>query len=132
MRRFRKIHRLATPVVCLSLLACSVRANADRFSTIGDEIVIGIVATSVAIGVAIGFSIHAVRNHSLEGCIVAGPGALELRQSGNPQLWALSGDIASLQPGRHVSVAGKRQKKTAAATRDFLVEKVKKNYGPCS
>lgn len=131
MHRF-KICWVATPVVCLSLLAASGRANADSLQTTADEAVAAIVATSIAIGVVIGLSIHAVKNHSLEGCTVAGPGALELRPSVDPQAWALIGDTASLQPGQRIRVSGKRQKKTAAATRDFIVEKVKKNYGACS
>lgn len=130
MRGLKRIHGLGTAIVCVSLIAGSARANGDSLQTTGEEILAGIAATGIGIGVVIGLSIHA--SHGLEGCTVAGPGAIELRQTNDKQTWVLLGDTASLKPGQHVRVSGKRRGKNDAGMRNFIVENVKKNLGPCS
>jgi hypothetical protein len=125
------IRRFGTAIVCASLIGASSRANADSMKTVGEEIVAGIAVTGIAIGVLIGLAIHS--SHGLEGCTVAGSsGAIELRQKNDNQTWVLLGDTASLKPGQHVRVSGKRHGKNDSGTRNFIVDKVKKNLRPCS
>jgi len=132
MGRRARIQRITIPIVCLCLIAASSQSRADSLKTTGEEIVAAIAGTGIAIGVVIGLTIHAAKNGALEGCTLAGQGGLELRESNHEQTWVLLGDTGSITPGQHVRVGGKRQKKTAASTRGFIVEKVKKNYGACS
>jgi hypothetical protein len=41
------------------------------------------------------------------------------------------GEVAAIKQGERVHVSGKKEKKTAAATRQFQVDKLSKDYGAC-
>jgi hypothetical protein len=44
----------------------------------------------------------------------------------------LIGDIANIKTGDRIRISGKKNKKDASGKRDFLVEKLTKDYGPCT
>lgn len=96
-----------------------------------DWIAVAVVAIGAAAGLAIYF---AVRPHhqSLTGCAVSGGSGLELQNQGDQQTYALTGEVAAIKPGERIRVSGKKQKNSASATQQFLVEKLAKDYGSCT
>lgn len=71
-------------------------------------------------------------HHSLRGCAVSGPNGLQLRNRGDQQTYALTGEVASIKPGEQVRVSGRKQKKSGAAPPQFLVDNLTKDYGSCT
>jgi hypothetical protein len=96
-----------------------------------DWIAVAVIAIGAAAALAIYF---AVRPHhrSLTGCAVSGPTGLQLQSQGDQQPWALAGELAAIKPGERVRVSGKKQKNSAGAPQQFLVEKLAKDYGSCT
>jgi len=47
------------------------------------------------------------------------------------QTYMLDGNLAAIRPGDRVSISGKKGKGNSAGTRELLVEKVTKDFGPC-
>jgi hypothetical protein len=93
-------------------------------------IAVGIAAGGAALGIGAYYAIH--HGHSLNGCVVTGPGGLELQNQGDEQTYALIGETAAIKPGEHFRVSGKKEKTNAGAPRQFLVEKLAKDYGSCA
>ena len=110
-------------------LTSSHPANA-QFVTKSDvaEAVGAVVGVGAVIGVGIYFAVHA--NRAITGCTVAAANGLQIQQ--DQQTWSLVGSVASIKPGDRVRVSGKKQKKAGDAQRQFLVEKLAKDYGPCA
>ncbi len=91
-------------------------------------IAIGLVAVGVGIGVAVYYGVH--HSHSLKGCTASGPEGMLLTSDGDRQTWSLAGNVSSVQAGELVRVSGSKQKKAAGGARQFVVEKVAKDFGP--
>jgi hypothetical protein len=89
----------------------------------------GIAAAGAAIGIGVYYAVH--HGHSLTGCTSSGSRGLELVSEGDHETWALVGEVSGIKPGQRVRVSGKREKKDSVNTRQFLVEKVSKDLGPC-
>jgi hypothetical protein len=90
---------------------------------------VGVAAIGAGIGIGIFYAIH--HGHSINGCALSGPSGLELQNRGDQQTYALIGEVAGIKPGDRVRVSGKKSKANSAATRQFLVEKVSRDFGPC-
>jgi len=120
---------LALAAVFALALATSHPANA-QFITKSDvaEAVGAVVGVGAVIGVGIYFAVHA--NHSVTGCTAAAANGIQLQQ--DQQTWSLIGSTGAIKPGERIRVSGKKQKKIAGAPRTFLVEKLAKDYGPCT
>jgi hypothetical protein len=91
---------------------------------------VGIAAGGAALGIGVTYALH--HGHSLNGCVVTGAGGLELQNQGDEQTYALIGETAAIKPGEHLRVSGKKEKASAGAARQFLVEKLAKDYGSCA
>ncbi len=83
-----------------------------------------------AIGFGIYYGIH--RSHMLTGCAVSGAHGLELRNQGDQQTYALTGNVADIKSGERVRISGKKGKHSGDAPRPYLVEKLQKDYGACT
>jgi hypothetical protein len=134
-RRLTKVkiplrHRIVTGLICVSLVAIPSTAKADSLTNAAIGVGVAIGAVGIGIGFGLYYAIHASNN--LSGCAVGAPDGLELRQKDNPQVWRLLGDTGAIKPGERIRVVGKRKKKSTGATRNFIVEKLAKDYGPCS
>ena len=123
--------RLIILLLCLSLLAVTVPAQAQYAPTGGQAI--GIVVVIVAVGAAIGVGAYLLirKTPSITGCAVASPNGLSLQNEGDQQTYMLIGDVANIKADTRVRVSGKKKKKDASGKRDFLVEKLAKDYGSC-
>ena len=122
-------HRLAILLICITLLTTTKAARADSLQTDADEIIIGIVLVSIAIGVGIYFLVR--QPPSIKGCVVTGPNGLTLQNESDQQTYTLTGDTAAIKSGDLAKLSGKKEKKDPSGKRNFLVKKVAKSYGPC-
>ena len=116
------------------LAATSATARAQVGYQVTKGTVAGVAAVIAGVGVGVGLGVYfAVRhNHSLTGCAVSSPNGLQLQSQGDQQIYALVGDIAGITSGDRIRVSGKREKKSAGVPRQFLVEKLAKDYGFCA
>jgi hypothetical protein len=85
-----------------------------------------------AAGALIGVGVYTVKhNHSVTGCARSGADGMTLTTESDKQTYALMGEVAGIKPGDRVRVSGKKGKEKSSGTREFLVEKVSKDVGPC-
>jgi hypothetical protein len=127
---------LATVIACAMAVTATTPASAQSGTPIGGVtksdaawIVVAIAAIGAGIGIGIYYAVH--HNHSLTGCAVSGANGLELQNKGDQQTYTLVGAVAAIKPGERIRVSGKRVKKTAGPTQQFLVEQLSKDYGAC-
>lgn len=94
---------------------------------IGAAIGVGAVVTTVAV-----LAQHHSR-HTIKGCILSGPNGLEL-QNGSNSTFELTGLTENVKAGNRYRLHGSKLKKAkhAPGNRTFEVEKVDKDFGPCS
>ena len=88
----------------------------------------------IAVGTIIAVEIHHA-HHTLKGCITSnGPDGMKLVNEGDQKTYLLQGVTPNLKPGDTFKVHGSRIKKKKGDTGDqtFVVEKVNKDYGPCT
>jgi len=111
------------------LLGSPAPAKADRIEDAAIGVGVAIGAVGIAIGFGIYYAVH--HDHSIKGCVTGEPGSLLLTQKDDPQVWTLIGDTAGVHAGDRVRVVGKRKKKAPDGSRQFIVEKLGKDYGPC-
>jgi hypothetical protein len=123
-------------LLCVSLVSVTVPAHAQFNGTppitIGDfherAIIFGLVAAGAVTG--IGAYILVRRAPSITGCVAINPADLSLQNESDHRTYSLMGDIANIKVGDRIRVSGKRAK-TATGKRNFLVVKLKKDFGPC-
>lgn len=130
MRKHSRV--IAKAVLCVVLVVTAARpANAGSIPTKSDVVWIGIAVGAIGAGIGIGIYYAVHHGHSLKGCAVSGPDGLQLQTEGDHQTYVLVGEVAGIKSGERVRVSGKRAKKTAGATPQFLVETLSKDYGAC-
>lgn len=127
---------VATVVLCAAALTATPAANAQTGTIVSKSEVAGILIAIIATGAAIVIVTyvvihHGYANHNITGCVESGAGGLMLENQGDHQTYALVGEVAAIKQGERVHVSGKKEKKTAAATRQFQVDKLSKDYGAC-
>ncbi|HEX9201381.1 MAG TPA: hypothetical protein VF865_17625 [Acidobacteriaceae bacterium] len=123
------MRKLAALLLSICLLLFPKSAKADTLQNDARDAVIAIVAVTAVITVAI---VYAIRHDpSIKGCATSGLNGLTLTNEGNQETFRLTGDTATIKPGDRVKVTGKKKKKDAAATRNFVVTKFNKDYGAC-
>jgi len=123
-------HKLTTILLCASLLLLPKSANADELKNDAIKAGVAIGFVGAAIGVGIYYLVR--RAPSITGCAVSSPGGLSLQNEGDRQTYMLIGDIANIKTGDRIRISGKKNKKDASGKRDFHVEKLTKDYGPCT
>lgn len=123
---------LAIITVCFLLVTAATKpAVANSIPTKSDVVWIGIGVGAIGAGIGIGIYYAVHHNHSLNGCAVSGANGLQLQNKGDQQTYALVGAVDAIKPGERVRVSGKRVKKTAGPTPQFLVEQMSKDFGAC-
>lgn len=113
--------------------ALAIPARADSFSDMGRNIVIGIVAVSVAVVVIAVVVVHESRKkRTITGCATSGNGGMSLKDEKNKEIYALSGNTTSIKPGDRVALQGKKGKPNGAgAPLVWEVSRENMDYGPC-
>ena len=92
-------------------------------------ITVGLAAIGAGIGIGVYVAVH--HNHTLTGCTSSGAGGLLLQSHGDRQTYAIVGEISAIKPGDRVRVSGKKSKQKGVGPRQFLVEKLDKDFGAC-
>ena len=110
--------------LCFGATSCSTKQVALSVTGITAAVVI----TTVGVTMAIQNS-----HHTLNGCVSSGPKGLELRTS-DAKTYTLQGISAPIKVGDRVKLHGSKLKKTKDSVSDpvFVVEKLNKDFGPCS
>lgn len=95
--------------------------------------VTAIVLGTVGVTAGITFGVYEAvqHNHVITGCTRSGPDGLLLTSESDQRTYVVMGQVAAIKPGERVRLAGKTSKAKAPVTRQFLVEKVSKHFGPC-
>jgi hypothetical protein len=123
---------IAKAAVCALLVSAATKpAVANSIPTQSDVVWIGIAVGVIGAGIGIGiyYAIH--HNHSLTGCAASGANGLEFVNKGDQQRYSLVGAVNAIKPGERIRISGKKVKKTAGPTPQFLVERLSKDFGPC-
>jgi hypothetical protein len=70
----------------------------------------------------------------VKGCVSAGPSGLLVHNESDNENYALVGITANTKVGDRVRLHGSKDKKTkdSAVDRTFVVEKITRDYGPCT
>jgi hypothetical protein len=121
--------KLTALLLCISLLLFPKPTRADTLKTDATEIIVAAVAIGAAIGIGIYFLVR--RPPSIAGCVALGPDGLGLKNESDQQTFSLIGDTAGIKAGNRVKVSGKKKKKDSTGKRDFIVDKLSKDYGTC-
>ena len=130
-------HKLAALLLGLSLLLLFTAPAKAQYGSIGPTkgevawVIVGIVAVGAAIGIGIYLVIHHSHDRSITGCAVSSGGSLSLQHEGDQRIYNLLGDTAAIKPGDRIRVSGRERKEYPSGNRDFLVDKLAKDYGPC-
>jgi len=122
----------AKAAVCALLVTVAAKpAAANSIPTKSDVVWIGVgvAAIGAGIGVGINFAVH--HSHSLTGCAASTANGFQLQSEGDQQTYALLGEVAGVKSGERIRVSGKQEKKSAGASRQFIVEKLNKHFGSC-
>jgi len=84
-------------------------SNDNGFKKLGDEIVIGIVVASVAIGVLVTVLIlhYKSRKRVITGCVHSEVNGLSLTDEKDKRSYAVSGNTAGVKPGDRMTLEGK-------------------------
>lgn len=119
---------LAALLVFSLLLFTAKPAHADSLQNAAIAAAVGIAAVGAAIGVGIYYV--ARRAPSITGCVASSGDHLQILNEGDQKTYGLIGDTALIHSGDRVRVSGKK-KKDEAKNRQFLVEKLSKDFGSC-
>ena len=92
-------------------------------------IIVGVAAGITVVGILI---YHASHKHpSITECVASGADGLTLQNEKDKKVYDLSGDSAALRVGERFTLTGKKSKDSNGKP-SFQVEKLTKDYGPCS
>jgi len=128
----RSLISLLTLTLLLAIVPCAKAYDSPLSLVHGGKkagIIIGLIAIPVAIGIVI-YAVHRKHAHTLKGCAVSSPGGLQLIKDGGKQTYDLVGATAMIKSGDRVQLNGKKIK-VNSNQRQFVVEKVSKDYGAC-
>lgn len=133
--RHRSLNALTltlSALLCCGADSSSCNTSQERIGPSGAEVGAAIAGVAVVIVGAVVLVEVNHSHHTLKGCVLSGPTGLELRTD-DQKTYALSGTTANLKAGDQVRLHGSRVKHSKAIPGDpaFLVETMKKDYGPC-
>jgi hypothetical protein len=87
--------------------------------------------TLAVVGAGVGLTLLAVHGrHVVKGCVSGEPGNLSLGTD-DAQSFALVGAPASMHAGEMLKLKGHKGAKDKAGHRNFLIDGVARDYGPC-
>jgi hypothetical protein len=122
----------AKVAVCALLVTVATKpAIANSIPTQSDVIWIGVGVAAIGAGIGIGIYYAVHHSHSLTGCAVSTANGFQLQSQGDQPTYALVGEVAGIKSGERIRVSGKEEKKSVGANRQFIVEKLNKDFGTC-
>jgi len=134
MRHYRT--GVVSSLIVSSLLVSG--ATAQTTSTLGSfgNVKGEIIGAAVAAGAGIALVTFAVievqkSHHTLKGCVTTSTNGLQGISDSDGKVYQLSGVTTNLKVGDQVRLHGSKEKSKGSAERTFLVQEIKKDYGPC-
>src|ERR1700689_3989215 len=103
------LHNLCRIVLIAALsVALATPARAESLQTAGDQIVIGIVVVSAAVGVLVTYLVLHQRHKPsvLTGCVASGPAGLSVTDEKDKRIYALAGDPVGVKAGDRMTFEG--------------------------
>jgi hypothetical protein len=92
---------------------------------------VGVVAV-VVIGTVVLVEVHN-SHHTIKGCVLAGPGGLQVQDMSNTHIYNVSGVTTGVKVGDVVRLHGDKQKKVKGdPSQGFVIQKINKDYGACT
>ncbi len=128
--RARRRQRIAAAAMSVALV-CSGTTSCTRTQIVLSSAAIAAVVAGTAVGVTYAVKHH---NHTMQGCVFSDANGLKLRAN-DAKVYTLKGETASIKVGDKVNFHGSKMKKVkgdSASDQVFEVQKVNKDYGPCS
>jgi hypothetical protein len=115
-------------VLCMAL---ATPGRAESINAAGDQLIIGIVVVSAAIGVGITLLIlhHKHKTSTVTGCVGSGPGGMNVTDDKDKRVYALSGNPPGLKAGDRMTLEGRRKNSGTALV--FEARSVTKDLGAC-
>ncbi len=121
-------------VMILALcVALATPTRADTISNDARNVVIGIVAVSVALVVITVVIVHESRKkRTVTGCVISGANGMSVTDEKDKRIYALSGNTSDIKPGDRVTLHGKKvNPKGANAPLAWDVSNETKDFGAC-
>jgi len=91
-----------------------------------------------AVGVGAGIAIATVvlvevhkSHHTLKGCVTTSPNGLQVIGDSDGKVYQLSGVTTNVKVGDQVRLHGSKPKQKGSSDRTFILQEIKKDYGPC-
>jgi hypothetical protein len=129
---------LASLVCCATIgnTGCTNNLKNDdfKFGPSGAQVTAAAIGVgAVVVGTVVLIHVHH-SHHTLKGCVSNGTNGLEAQTQDNMKTYSLTGETANIKVGDLVRFHGSRGKKVkgSAGNQTFAVEKISKDYGPCS
>jgi hypothetical protein len=122
--------RIAAAAVLISLVSTGITSCTRTQIALSTA---GIAAALVGTTVGITYAVKS-HNHTLNGCAFSDASGLKLRNS-DATVYTLKGATAAIKDGDRVRLHGSKEKKAkgdSTGDRIFVVQKLNKDYGPCS
>jgi hypothetical protein len=123
--------RRLTAVAVLAAVLCSGATSCTKTQVGLSIAAIGVAVVGITVGVT--YAVQS-QHHTLQGCLFSDAGGLKLRTS-DDKVYTLKGDDAGVKAGERVKFHGaklKRSKGDKSVDQVFVIEKLNKDYGPCS
>ncbi|HEY1578565.1 MAG TPA: hypothetical protein VGF82_15975 [Terracidiphilus sp.] len=121
-----------TAVAILAGLVCTGTTSCTRTQVALSAAAMATIVVGTTVGVTYAVKHH---NHTLEGCVFSDPAGTKLRTS-EARIYTLKDtDVSGVKVGEKVKVHGskvKRAKGDSSGEQVFAVQKLTKDYGPCS
>jgi len=91
------------------------------------------IGAAIAVGTVVLVEVHK-SHHTIKGCVTAGSNGLEVLNESDHKTYVLTGVTANVKPGDIIRVHGSKEKgqKDSGGSREFQVEKMSRDYGPCT
>ena len=85
----------------------------------------------VVVGTVVLVEVHN-SHHTIKGCVLAGPGGLQVQDMNNTHTYNVSGVTTGVKVGDVVRLHGDKQKKIKGDPgQGFVIQKINKDYGAC-
>lgn len=125
-------------VVSSLLVSSFLITSATAQSTLGNlghpkaEIIGGAVAAGAGIALITITVIEVHKSHhTLKGCVTTSPSGLQVISDADRKFYQLSGVTTNVKVGDQVRLHGSKEKSKGSSDRTFIIQEVKKDYGPC-
>jgi hypothetical protein len=115
----------------LVALVCSFATSCTQTQVALSSAAIAAVVVGTTVGVTYAVKHH---HHTLQGCVFSDADGLKLRTN-DAKIYVLQGDAASIKAGESEKFHGSKMKKAkggSSGDQVFMVQKLNKDYGPCS